>query len=337
VLLEQTSTEYVIIDMDCYQLDITGGNYKSINLLRTIDRERNVTIDELFIDFRGLIGMIWINNVNIIQATFVGIIGKDTELLIQHSSFYNVLFRNLTNVGKIKLFSILAEKTSAQSATLSVVNANMSRAEFVNLDLSHILMPQISNSYLIDYIFVNVIWPKEIVKVGHSNNPKTWLNVKETYRQLKYSYSKQGDSVMEHRFHLMEMESYRRYLKLHRGSVKTNGIYYRWRKDRQTSIILWFSFWSSDYGQSFKAPVLTLLGAGLMLFPIMLFCGFFKDFSAGFHPDLSLKQVSLTIGHFLNFINPLRRYDMMDINVGLLLDYNADYRFSLYLQLHSCY
>jgi hypothetical protein len=120
--------------------------------------------------------------------------------------------------------------------------------------------------------------------------------LRETYRQLKYAYYKQGDTVMEHQFHALEMKVYAIRL-LREGEWCT-------RKGMQTFLILLLSWGTSDFGQSIIRPLLTVLFLGVLLFTLFVYQG------GAAHLQIGHFNWSTAWGTFpdvVNFMNPLRR------------------------------
>ncbi|WP_110055545.1 hypothetical protein [Chitinophaga sp. S165] len=306
--------------MHCKALQISGGKFKDLSIT-SYGTSELFSINNLIIIFHDIAGNISISKLKITRTKLLGTIQKDTDFSLKNIEFTHFGMDNLFNNGKARFFDFLPITNEQEISSIFITNSNLAKADFFGIPMNKVGRLQIRNSYLIDCTFVNIIWKDNFDLVMDGADPAVLLDRKEMFRQLKYSYSKQGDSFLEHRFHSLEMNIYRRYLKKKRSTFSDKNRYGKWRWERQTSIILWFSSWSSNYGQSFKAPLLILLIAGSILFPIMLISGFLKDFQSGLHFNFSWQSISTTIGHFCNFLNPLRRYDTMDINAGLLIDF----------------
>jgi len=274
----------------------------------------NILFDQIF-------GSISLDHIIVNSVRYSGNLNNDTTLTMNSVKYGELLINDLMNNGRIRFFTLMQASLQGKKALFKMSHSNIGKMEIFNLEFESNSTVIIRNCFLIDAIFVDVKWPTYLQVDESIEKYDKYFQLKEIYRQLKYSYSKQGDSVLEHRFHGLEMDAYREYLKLKRKKEITKCGYSRWRIDRQTSIILWFSAWSSEYGQSFKRPIYMLFGAGLLLFPVMVTCGFIKALAPGFQFNFNWESMSSSMGHFLNFINPLRRYDTMEINVGLLLDF----------------
>lgn len=309
-----------LLSANCNELYITGGKFTNLSI-NSYGHSELFTINDLVILNQGIPGNISISRMNIVSTNLWGNIHKDAELSFKNISFTHMKIEGLFNNGKLRFFDLVPVEIATQKPSLFIMNSNLSKTELFSIPINKVSRFELSNSFLIDCTFVNVTWPDEFNAVMKGAHYSALLDRKEMLRQLKYSYSKQGDSVMEHKFHGLEMDIYRQYLKQKRRTLKVIGKYSKWRIDRQTSIILWFSSWTSNYGQSFKAPLYTLLAAGIVLFSGMVICGFIKDLQGGFHFNYSWQSISATIGHFVSFINPLRKYDSQEVNIGVLIDF----------------
>jgi hypothetical protein len=275
----------------------------------------------LDINFDHVRGFLSIKNIDLGMCNFSGTVDKDAELLMTDVKYHRLSINKLFNNGKIRLFDLNPNQSPESSGSIFMLGSNLGKTDFFNVNMASGIDLVISNCYFIDCTFVNVLWPIKLNIFALSGSDTNWLDVKEMYRQLKYAYSKQGDSVLEHQFHSLEMDAYRTYLKEERRAIKKSGKFDRWKRNRQTSIILLLSSCTSEYGQSFTRPICTLLLTGLFLFCIIVPLGGIKELYSGFHFSIRWNDVSSTIGHYFNFLNPLRKYDTQEINVTLLIDF----------------
>lgn len=310
------------IVQDAASLNIWRGTFEDLHIHSNfLVNERLINVDKIFLRLSQIKGRVFLEELNCQEFFMKGNIESNAEISIKSINFNIFAVENLFNSGKLRLFDLGPLMSDNSSSLVHMTNSNFGKAEFFDCDFSRTASVIMKNCFFIDTLFVKVIWPDRLQMKEGKNDPLNLLDLKENYRQLKYSYSKQGDSVLEHKFHALEMDTYRTYLRKKRKTKNGIGWLRQWKFHRQTSIILWFSSWSSDYGQSFKRPLYTLLGTGLLLFPVMVYFGFIKALMPGYNLNFTWPGISATIGHYLNFINPLRRYDTMDINAGLLLDF----------------
>jgi len=115
------------------------------------------------------------------------------------------------------------------------------------------------------------------------------------------------------------MDKYIEYLKevLKSEDVTDRGRYW---KQQQTLIVLQLSSWTSDFGQSLWRPISTIFVIGMPLFIVTIMCGGLDGYYFSWC-NTSVKSIMNTFPGFLNFINPLRRYDATDVSWGLLSDF----------------
>lgn len=320
--IEVGSYQNFSISQDASDISIISGKFNNFHVhSNLLVNDQMIFVDKLFLGLSKIEGTLLLEEFSCKQIYLKGNIESKTEINLKSLYCNNFEVANLFNNGKLRIFDLNSFEYDNRQSLILLRNSNFGKAEFFDCDFSRTGNVIIKNCFFVETLFVKVIWQDQLQLEQRQDDPLNLLDLKETYRQLKYSYSKQGDAVLEHKFHALEMDTYRQYLRQKRISNNSLNKYNQWRQDRQTSIILWFSSWSSQYGQSFKAPIYTLLGAGIILFPVMVTCGFFNAFSQGIHFDFTKARISATIGHFLNFINPLRRYDTQEINIGLILDF----------------
>ncbi|MBW8687253.1 hypothetical protein [Chitinophaga rhizophila] len=320
LIVESGKFEKLHIACDAAEVKIEKGNYTDLSIYNPGEYPDPLrSIDNLSIDFKLITGNVRIEGYSIRNLKLTGTVNKDTELLMKEMFFSKIKFENLYCNGKIRIFDLIA--SARLSPGLEITNSNLGKMDIVNVNLRSVYALSIKSSYLVECTFVNVTWPDSFFNVYENTLESILLDNKETFRQLKYAYSKQGDSVMEHKFHGVELDAYRFYLKAKRREMKPpyNSKFERWKKHRQTSIILLLSKITSNYGQSFAAPLVTILVTGVPLFVLMVAFNKIPPLKLGF--NFSLGNISTTVAHWLNFINPLRRYDNQDVNGGLIFDF----------------
>lgn len=309
------------LKQDAAEISIWSGTFNDLRIFSGLVKDNFIHIGKVFLKLSQIEGRVLCEEFICERFYMKGNIQVNGEIIIRSLFFNSFEADDLFNSGKLRLFDLTPLVIENRSPLMMLANSNFGKAEFFDCDFSNNIRVFIKNCFLVETLFVKVLWPDQLQMEERQNDHLNLLDLKETYRQLKYSYSKQGDSVFEHKFHALELDTYRTYLREKRKVITDTGWIRKWIYYRQTSIILWFSSWSSDYGQSFKRPFLTLLCTGFLLFPVMVYFGFIKALMPGLHFSFTLADISATIGHFLDFINPLRKYDTMDINAGLLLDF----------------
>jgi hypothetical protein len=202
----ESKLKSLLFECSCPVFRIDGSTIEQCFIYSEKYHEAPRRIERLTIDFRSTFGSISIGNIDIGWMEFYNSISKDTELLIREVKFQHLLFRDMLNNGKVRLIKLEPLNNPSTRAEFSMSACNAGKCEFVNLDFRKLHFLHFESVYLIDCTFVNVIWPKNFDLTPYSMEASALLDRKETYRQLKYSYSKQGDSILEHKFHGLEMD-----------------------------------------------------------------------------------------------------------------------------------
>lgn len=313
LLVNNSHFKNFFIELDCPSIGIYGSRLNQCAIYSNDYFKVPREIGSITIDFRNTFGLIDITNVNVNKLEFYNNISKETELLIKEMKFNQLTFRELSNNGRIKLIGL---EPWGNRPAFAILNCNIGKTEFISLDFRLLKFLNFKAVYLIESIFVNVVWPERLDLSPYPGQTTYLLDQKETCRQLKNAYSKQGDSVLEYKFHGLEMEKYREYLD---EVLKSEYV----DKSRrwvllQTRFVLWLSEYTSDFGQSLWRPIRTILLTGVPFFMVLIACGGIKELNTEF--NFSLPRVSITLGQFFHFLNPLRRYDPKEINAVILLD-----------------
>ncbi|GAA3929072.1 hypothetical protein GO495_06525 [Chitinophaga oryziterrae] len=216
-------------------------------------------------------------------------------------------FYELHNNGRIRIFGLKFLKAENKQAEFTIKHCNLGKGEFFDIDLRHADTILLNSSHLIECTFNNITWPKSLYIPEKDMDSTYFSGIKEAYRQLKYAYSKQGDTVLEHKFHGLEMEAYPKQLKHDRKEAVHVHKSIRWLVKGQNSLTLWFSWWTSNYGQNFVWSLLTLAAFNIVLFTFLALADGVPGLR--FVPDFSYDQIVTTVGEALKFANPLRKYD----------------------------
>lgn len=117
---------------------------------------------------------------------------------------------------------------------------------------------------------------------------------RETYRQLKFALGKQGDVINEQKFHTLEMRAYDNSLPL--------------SADFWTVFIIKFSFWFSDFGQSFIRPLNALLIGQFLLMLLFINAGGIKDVTLSLG-NSNIQGFQMALEKYFFLVNPLRKID----------------------------
>ena len=224
---------------------------------------------------------------------------KDSGLLL--TDFKTNLFNmeNFRNEGQLSLSKISASDST--KAIFLITHSYLGKAEFNQIDFLHFNIVSINESHLIDSLFVNVKWPKNIRALEHVKNVKENkpLNIlyftrqRETYRQLKFAMARQGDIINEQMFHSCEMTAY-------------NKIFTR--KQLGTKLIISLSRATSNFGQSITRPLVWLILGHFVLFACLVQKKAFPSFAFSI-THASWKGFWEAWKYYFETINPLRKYE----------------------------
>jgi len=276
-------------------------------------------IENCFIDATLLIGTILTENyTKIRRLSICGYLQQTSALLFSDTNVGILDVFAMRNNGVLRFKGITPDPQTPTSIA-HIAYSNLGKTEFYECDLGRFDAVFIGASQLVDCVFINTRWPKTIrafvyqqtdIRLSlndacsrwdtiakllpYNNDSGLYFSQRETYRQLKYALSKQGDTISEQMFHVLEMKAY------------DNAL--TWRKSPWTKLVIKLSNATSEFGQSVWKP-LAWLGA----------CHFVLLFGAilsGALPDLVLtnKILSWTWGNkfieqFFVLVNPLHRND----------------------------
>jgi len=219
------------------------------------------------------------------------------EILIKDSELNAVEVIDTVNYQNIKFLNIKVKKT--KSKDFIIKNSDLGKAEFLNVDTTNYNNVIITDSILMNILPINF----QIKTIKATDN---W-NLKETYRQLKYSYHKSGDNYNSMIFASMEMQT-------------LNKIYSWNSKHFLDKFILW-SRQSNNFDQNWLKPIIL---AFCFIFPIYFNILYQLKVPYVFSETLSIADL---FGKFLLFLNPTHKPDFIDgyninaLNITIALDY----------------
>ena len=305
-------------------LKISGGAFRELNIGYWGGGSQ---IAELSIDLNtSVTGLIRVTG-NDTRIKILSIFRTAADISISLEDI-SVNLLSLTRYRNDKYFRISNLRPLQQQgdldSELSIVESYLGKAEFYNIDFSEYKIVNIYHSHLSDASFIGITWKTELTAYkgrmnflteqekllpGKVKNINQYLGRrlaketellnyiranKEAYRQLKYVYAKQGDTVMEQWFHVQEMKIYAKLL--------------TYREHLWTKLIVNFSYTFSKFGQSIFRPLVALIVGSFLLFFLFLIMGWLPNLRFSLtHPDL--KGFELGIGWYFKLINPLRKYD----------------------------
>ena len=305
---------------------ISGGSFEELN----IGYWGGAVLRELTLDSRKTSGFIKVSGEGTkIEYLLIFQSSKDLIISIEDISL-NILsiyrYRNDAGFRITNIKPIVIEHPSE----ISIVESYLGKAELYSIDFRQFTVFSLLSTHLTDASFVNIGWKYDIKalkgsRVGKSPDEeallpklaaleKDWYaqsedgrdiredaivkqyftHQRETYRQLKFALGKQGDVINEQKFHTLEMRAYDKTLEL--------------TQDLWTILIIKFSFWFSDFGQSFIRPVRALLLGQLIFMLFYIYAGGIKGVVLSFD-DFDILGFKIALGKYFYLINPLRKID----------------------------
>lgn len=284
-----------------YAKELIFDNNSSYGYLQMGGKERNKIL-KLHLSAGAISKRFEINHADI-EIFNLGYSTLESELIVANSSIKSLTIDNFRNNGVIKFLNCNSFENSQYSEIL-INQSNMGKAEFMKFNFASFTKINITNSVILESLFINCIWSKQniISKEVYfdsaletaDKNSKAVLaeNLKEVYKQIKYACYKQGDNVQEQFFHGLEMNEYYKTLSF--------------RTDLWTKLILLLSSWTSNFGQSFIRPLISIIVVNILIFQVMYFLGATKFNS---YQIFNLNNYWNTFASLLNFMNPLHKND----------------------------
>jgi hypothetical protein len=205
----------------------------------------------------------------------------------------DVNIRSLANYSNLQFVNL---QPLSEASKLSIVDSHLEKVTFVNSQLHNFKTYNIMHSNFSLIKSANTKWftyEQLHENIGHLNkmladNPSkgtrevvvehkeiTFLEIKETFRQLKYAMDQQGDRVMSLRFRSYEMEAYFRALQI---TKKRHNI------DR----LILFLGKSNEHGINWSRPLKILL-IMTVCFYVILFYAASPDYVFGYG-ELNIKK-----------------------------------------------
>ncbi len=314
------------------QLGFYKGNFKEVTVGAFF---HETFIDKTFINSSEINGKFDFYRIVGVEFDIRGVLKENSSLFISESIIRNFIVCEFTNNGKLRLkrltydfgklrlrdesgFKSYIKRTENEKkypySTFFIQDSVLNNAEFFSIDFSEFIGVFIRESSLINIVTSNIIWPREVlhypipendgVNALRKKSKKDYLLIRENYRQLKFACSKQGDVIGEQHFHGLEMRAYAKSLK--------------WPDNFLDTLILKFSYWTSNFGQSLWRP---------FIFGFIVIEGFFfwLLYLTGGTKLVSLdlldfdNQINI-LAEFIRVINPLHKNDPELTGCSFILD-----------------
>ncbi len=202
----------------------------------------------------------------------------------------------LTNIYRLKISKgteAISVINDHSKPTLALINSNLGRMHFMNVNLSKFEMA-FHSSKLTDIFLTGSEFPKSVKSVLKTGNLKMQFRQQRiAYTQLKKIYEQHGDSVSANSYFASEMNSYYHSLSFIEEPFEV--------------INLGLNKFSSNHGQSIKSAFLTTFSVSIIIY--VIFC-----FTLGYTLDLSLQESSEStfwrlFTYFPEFLNPVHRLE----------------------------
>ena len=236
------------------------------------------------------------------------------ELNIFNSRINSLELENFRNNGFLRFLNCRSMEVNDKPSQFIISRSNLGKAEFYDFDFASFSKINITNSILLENLFIGSKWTRNIVSedtfekqisVKDPIDEKRLYadKMREVYKQIKFALSKQGNSVEEQYFHGLEMNAYNRSLS--------------WKSNLWTKSILKLSFYSSNYGQSILRPLLFLLIFGGIFYSLL-------KFNLGFRfpgvQEISFSNCIITFSDYLWYMNPLHKNEPEFRGVAFIID-----------------
>lgn len=270
------------------------------------------SISDLQINFRNVTGVIDIERIFLGTLTFRNTLNSKTEVQLRMTYIEKIAFQEFFNNGRLKLFQLIPIQDT--KPIMLCESSNLGKAEFASIPFDKFHAVSFCDSSILECSFVNVTWGRMRENIRREKDKDRLHDYRDSYRQLKQSYSKQGDSINEGKFHALEMHAYLKYLTTN-SSLRLKRETF---SNLSTIIVLFFSRVTSNFGLSISRPLITISILCGILFSIMVSQN--QIHGLVFDLNLSPERCFTTIASFLHFVNPIRRINALEVNKFLPLD-----------------
>gem|GEM_PF-1480351 len=321
MIINNGSYKKIFVDAKMEQFLINSGTFERLDLTG----DGSGGCNTIHISFYGVKGTINIQGVKCKSISFVDVMGKDTDLSISNSSCAELKINRYVNDGRLKLFNV--DITDDNDAGKAIIHqSNLSKAEFYNINYGKHALVDIVESFIAEVNFIKVNWPKSLKKASKKLRYEDMLDRTMLYMQLKSAYNKQGDTILEHDFHALEM--YTRLCLARKAlfaSIEENAHPTRTGNSKsrlmifQDWVVLSLSHISSKFGMDWIRPLLFALVVNIPLFTWMVAMGSVKNIVY----DPSIKGIIASFNYFpeyLYYLYPLRKIEYDSVNISVMAD-----------------
>lgn len=298
------------ISISCYNVKevwFSGGKFES---LRIGDHLHGDNIKKLTI-FTKLneVGDIYVSEQNF-EKIFLSGTNKDREFNFSKIKCNDISINDFKNEGSLNFYGI--EPKQIAVGYFQIVNSNLDNAQFYRASFSDYKELIIIDSFITDTLFLGCKWSKNVraihgpdtlsfdksLKSGRKISHNETTAIREAYRQLKISMSNHSDKIQENRFYSQELIFYNKTLNWGKP----------WEDTFWDKVVLHWSKFFSDYGQSFIRPLIWLLLGHLVMFFIAILLHGFEPLYISIS-NASEEAFRETFEKYFLYINPLRKLE----------------------------
>lgn len=295
---------------DLFRFWIVGGKFKEF----TFVKENNDKVLEEFVFYNkgALEGNVNLQNIEANKIALHGMNTATSELSFEDIKCDHFTISDFTNNGIIKIFGL--DPILSKNCYFEVVKSNLGKAQVFRVAFKHFEEVIFVDSFLAEINIINCDWGNNFRGTESPNyyaveRDRPFFGVaekkqlKESFRQLKFVYNKQGDKINESLFYSFEMNTY--YSLIPWKAVRFKP----WKESFWEKLIILGSKYLSNYGMSFFVPLVCLVLVNHGILMILIECYHYKGLSlAGF--SLGEKEANMiAIGEFFKLINPVHKMD----------------------------
>lgn len=296
-------------------LTIVGSDFKESFKIKIEDKTNNVTgsLDKLFIssskfrnkflldgdnidiskfqiDFSRLFeGACCLKSCNILETIITGD-NHGGNLVFNLCKLKNLKIDNFNNYSNLSLLSV---KAYDNDSLFSICNTNLGKTQLFNTSLDNFKQIIISNSILLDLLTANVIWFADEQLFTGNNNEREYVQIREVYRQLKYSSEKEGNIISSLRFKALELQAYRKELYSKYSFFS--------RLFRNDTYLMWAGMTNNNWQCWFKPVILAIFSGAFLHF--LMIVGISEELEYSF--NMSSYSWSVTCSEYYKYFNTL--------------------------------
>lgn len=305
---------------ECKKIWIAGAKFNDLHVGEFLQGDN---VSELVVFCKeNETGNIYINEQEFDKISLHGT-NKSSEFNFSNIKCTNISINNFNNEGILNFYGMAPKDSQTELAYFQIVNSNLNKAQFFRTSFSKYKELIIIDSFITDCLFISCGWNQNVrallgpgygtfeesLKRGRKITSKEVFAIREAYRQLKVSMSKHSDKIQESRFYAEELSFHNRTLVW--DSPFENQF---WDK-----VILHWSKFFSDYGQSFVKPLFWLLVGHLILFLVAISFNGFSPLQISLCNPTSTAFKEAFEKYFV-YINPLRRLEVSLAGYLIVLD-----------------